>query len=180
MYIGSIPFSASIIVRVFVTGSSGFIGFHLVKKLLNDGHEVVGIDDHNDYYNPALKSKRLSLLSSKNFSFYQTDINSLNINESNFDLAINLAAQAGVRVPKEKQHLYKHSNIDGFESFCNFCKKNNINKILYASSSSVYSDINDGNFVKHQLHSNLNQNMVNQNFQMKFMPLILLNHTMHQ
>ena len=132
--------------RVFVTGSSGFIGFHLVKKLLNDGHEVVGIDDHNDYYSPALKSKRLSLISSKNFSFYQTDINNLNISECNFDLAINLAAQAGVRVPKEKQHLYKHSNIDGFESFCNFCKKNNIKKILYASSSSVYSDIGEGKF----------------------------------
>lgn len=132
--------------RVFVTGSSGFIGFHLVKKLLNDGHEVVGIDDHNDYYNPELKFKRLSFLSSNNFSFYETDINSLNINECNFDLAINLAAQPGVRVPKEKQHLYKHSNVDGFKSFCNFCKKNNIKKILYASSSSVYSDISEGKF----------------------------------
>ena len=132
--------------RVFVTGSSGFIGFHLVKKLLNDGHEVVGIDDHNDYYIPALKSKRLFLLNSDHFSFYKTDINNLNINESNFDLAINLAAQAGVRVSKEKQHLYKHSNIDGFESFCNFCKKNNIKNILYASSSSVYSDNNEGKF----------------------------------
>ena len=124
--------------RVFVTGSSGFIGFHLVKKLLNDGHEVVGIDDHNDYYNPELKFKRLSFLGSNNFSFHETDINNLNINECNFDLAINLAAQPGVRVPKEKQHLYKHSNIDGFKSFCNFCKKNNQKKILYASSSSVY------------------------------------------
>ena len=57
--------SLPIIMRIFVTGSSGFIGFHLVKKLLNDGHEVVGIDDHNDYYNPALKLKRLSLLNSK-------------------------------------------------------------------------------------------------------------------
>ena len=132
--------------RIFVTGTSGFIGFHLVKKLLNDGHSVVGIDDHNDYYNPALKFKRLSILNSNNFTFYETDIKSLNINESNFDLAINLAAQAGVRVPKEKQHLYKHSNIDGFESFCNFCKKNNIKKILYASSSSVYSEINEGKF----------------------------------
>ena len=132
--------------RVFVTGSSGFIGFHLVDKLLNHGHEVVGIDDHNNYYNPALKSKRLSLLSSPNFRFYETDINNLNINECNFDLAINLAAQAGVRVSKEKEHLYKHSNIDGFESFCNFCKINNIKNILYASSSSVYSEINEGKF----------------------------------
>ena len=132
--------------RIFVTGSSGFIGFHLVKKLLNDGHSVVGIDDHNDYYNPALKFKRLSLLNSNNFIFYETDINNIHISEENFDLAINLAAQAGVRVPKEKEHLYKHSNIDGFESFCNFCKKNKINKILYASSSSVYSDIDEGKF----------------------------------
>ena len=132
--------------RIFVTGSSGFIGFHLVKKLLNDGHEVVGIDDHNDYYNPALKLKRLSLLNSKNFKFYETNINNIHISEKNFDLAINLAAQAGVRVPKEKEYLYKHTNIDGFKFFCNFCKKNNINKILYASSSSVYSDINEDKF----------------------------------
>ena len=132
--------------RIFITGSSGFIGFHLVKKLLNDGHEVVGIDDHNDYYNPALKLKRLSLLDSNNFKFYETNINNIHISEENFDLAINLAAQAGVRVPKGKEHLYKYTNIDGFKSFCNFCKKNNINKILYASSSSVYSDIDEGKF----------------------------------
>ena len=132
--------------RVFVTGSSGFIGFHLVKKLLNDGHNVVGIDDNNDYYNRRLKFKRLSLLNSNNFTFYETDINNIDISKENFDLAINLAAQAGVRVPKEKEHLYKHSNIDGFMSFCSFCKKNKIKKILYASSSSVYSDINEGKF----------------------------------
>ena len=132
--------------RIFITGSSGFIGFHLVKKLLNDGHEVVGIDDHNDYYNPALKLKRLSLLDSNNFKFYETNINNIHISEENFDLAINLAAQAGVRAPKGKEHLYKYTNIDGFKSFCNFCKKNNINKILYASSSSVYSDIDEGKF----------------------------------
>ena len=132
--------------RVFVTGSSGFIGFHLVKKLLNDGHEVVGIDDHNDYYSQSLKYKRLSLLKSNNFSFYETDLNDININECNFDLAINLAAQAGVRVTKEKEYLYEHSNVKGFKSFCNFCHKNNINKILYASSSSVYSDLNKGKF----------------------------------
>jgi UDP-glucuronate 4-epimerase len=132
--------------RIFVTGSSGFIGYHLVKNLLNDGHEVVGIDDHNDYYNPALKFKRLSLLNSDNFKFYETDINNFHITLENFDLAINLAAQAGVRVSREKEYLYKHSNIDGFMSFCNFCKINKINKILYASSSSVYSEIDEGKF----------------------------------
>ena len=132
--------------RVFVTGSSGFIGFHLVKKLLNDGHQVVGIDDHNDYYNTSLKLKRLSLLNSNNFKFYKNDLNNIRINENDFDLAINLAAQAGVRVSEEKEYLYEHSNVEGFKSFCNFCKKNNINKILYASSSSVYSDINKKKF----------------------------------
>ena len=167
--------------KIFVTGSSGFIGFHLVKKLLNDGHSVVGIDDHNDYYNPALKFKRLSLLNSNNFTFYETDITSLNINESNFDLAINLAAQAGVRVPKEKQHLYKHSNIDGFESFCNFCKKNNIKRSYMHPAVQYIQKLMKVNFARQQLQNqNLNQNMVNQNFQMKFMPLISLNHTMRQ
>ena len=149
--------------RFLVTGSSGFIGFHLVKKLLSAGHEVVGIDNHNDYYNPALKAERLSLLKSNNFSFYQADLNDININEHNFDFAINLAAQAGVRVSKEKEHLYEHSNVEGFKSFCNFCHKNYINKIIYASSSSVYCDNNE-NFVRFQLHLNLNQNMVNLNF----------------
>ena len=126
--------------KVLVTGSSGFIGFHLIKKLLNAGHEVVGIDDHNDYYNPDLKLKRLALLKSKNFSFHLSDINNILIEDRNFDLAINLAAQAGVRVSKDKEHLYESSNIAGFKSFCNFCIEKDINKILYASSSSVYSD----------------------------------------
>ena len=132
--------------KILVTGSSGFIGFHLVNKLLSDGHTVVGIDDHNDYYNPKLKLKRLSLLNPKNFNFYECDINNISTCGKSFDLAINLAAQAGVRVSKEKEYLYEHSNIEGFISFCNYCKENNINKILYASSSSVYADINDNKF----------------------------------
>ncbi len=132
--------------KILVTGSSGFIGFHLVKKLLNAGHKVVGVDNNNHYYNPKLKLDRLSLLDSKNFSFYECDINHISITEKNFDLAINFAAQAGVRVSKEKEYLYQHSNVDGFVSFCNFCKKQNINKIIYASSSSVYADMNDDKF----------------------------------
>ena len=136
--------------KVLVTGSSGFIGFHLIKKLLNSGHEVVGIDDHNDYYNPDLKLKRLALLESKNFSFHLLDINNISIEDGNFDLAINLAAQAGVRVSKDKEYLYESSNIAGFKSFCNFCREKDINKILYASSSSVYSDDDNGKFSEHE------------------------------
>ena len=134
------------LMKILVTGSSGFIGFHLVNILLNSGHKVVGIDDNNDYYNPKLKLERLTLLNSKNFTFYESDINDLAVAEKNFDLAINLAAQAGVRVPKEKKYLYEHSNIEGFKSFCNFCKRVKIDKILYASSSSVYADVNDSKF----------------------------------
>tara|TARA_B100000242_G_scaffold293768_1_gene272987 strand:+ start:1235 stop:2185 length:951 start_codon:yes stop_codon:yes gene_type:complete len=137
--------------KVLVTGSSGFIGFHLIKKLLGSGHEVVGIDDHNDYYNPDLKLKRLALLESQNFSFHLLDINSISLKDRNFDLAINLAAQAGVRVSKDKEYLYESSNIVGFKSFCKFCTENNINKILYASSSSVYSDAYKGKFCEHEI-----------------------------
>ena len=134
------------VMKVLVTGSSGFIGFHLVKNLLKSGHQVVGIDDHNDYYNPALKFERFTLLNSKNFSFHQMDINNISLKDRSFDLAINLAAQAGVRVSKDKEYLYESSNIQGFKSFCNFCKEKNINKIIYASSSSVYSDSDQGKF----------------------------------
>ena len=132
--------------KILVTGSSGFIGFHLIKKLLNSGHEVVGIDDHNDYYNTDLKFKRLALLNSKNFSFHLLNINNISLKDKNFDLAINLAAQAGVRVSKDKEFLYESSNIEGFKSFCNFCREKDINKIIYASSSSVYSDTEKGKF----------------------------------
>ena len=134
------------IMKILVTGCSGFVGFHLVKKLLDTGHKIVGIDDNNDYYNPQLKFVRLALLNSKNFTFYERDINHISINEKSIDLAINLAAQAGVRVPKEQEYLYQHSNVEGFVSFCNFCKKLNIDKIIYASSSSVYSDTSDQKF----------------------------------
>ena len=138
------------IMKVLVTGSSGFIGFHLIKNLLNSGHEVVGIDNHNDYYNPDLKLKRLALLNSSKFYFYPLDVNNISLKDGDFDLAINLAAQAGVRVSKDKEYLYESSNIDGFKSFCNFCIEKDINKIIYASSSSVYSDTDKGKFCEYE------------------------------
>ena len=132
--------------KILVTGSSGFIGYHLVQRLLNDGHQVLGIDNHNDYYDVALKMLRKNKCLNKNFTFVLNDINKLNIIDNEFDIAINLAAQAGVRVKKNKEYLYTHSNINGFESFCNFCKVMNINKIIYASSSSIYSDSEDAKY----------------------------------
>ena len=127
--------------KFLITGSSGFIGFHLAKKLLQQGHDVVGIDNHNDYYDISIKKNRKKLLETEKFKFFQQDLNNLNISESNFDFAINLAAQAGVRVPKDKEYLYEHSNSKGFEKFCEFCEFKDIKKIIYASSSAVYSDI---------------------------------------
>jgi UDP-glucuronate 4-epimerase len=126
--------------KILITGSSGFIGFHLTKALLDQGHEVVGIDNHNDYYDISLKEHRNDMLKSANFKFYLQDINKISIPDTNFDLAINLAAQAGVRVSTDKEHLYRITNILGFQAFCNFCNSHQINKIIYASSSSVYCD----------------------------------------
>tara|TARA_Y100000992_G_C21206935_1_gene463389 strand:+ start:48 stop:1001 length:954 start_codon:yes stop_codon:yes gene_type:complete len=126
--------------KILVTGSSGFIGFHLVKRLLKNGHNVIGVDNHNDYYDVKLKKLRKATLESQNFNFYLQDINHLNIKDDDIDIAINLAAQPGIRIMKDREHLYQHSNINGFKAFCNFCKQKKINKIIYASSSSVYSD----------------------------------------
>jgi UDP-glucuronate 4-epimerase len=126
--------------KILITGSSGFIGFHLTKALLDQGHEVVGIDNHNDYYDISLKEHRNDMLNSENFKFYLQDINEISIPDSKFDLAINLAAQAGVRVGSDKEYLYELSNTLGFQSFCNFCNFNQIKKVIYASSSSVYCD----------------------------------------
>jgi len=132
--------------KILVTGSSGFIGFHLVKRLLNCGNKVIGVDNHNDYYDVSLKELRKNSINSSNFTFYLQDLNKINIQDNDIDLAINLAAQAGVRVKKDKEFLYENSNIKGFEAFCNFCKQKKINKIIYASSSSVYSDQGEGKF----------------------------------
>jgi len=136
--------------KILVTGSSGFIGYHLKKKMLENGHEVVGIDNHNDYYDVLLKEHRRINLMSDTFKFYHQDINDISIDENDIDLAINLAAQAGVRVKKEKEYLYEHSNINGFKSFCKFCQKKGIKKIIYASSSSVYSDSHTKKFIENE------------------------------
>ena len=125
--------------KILLTGSSGFIGFHLAKKLLELNHQVYGIDNHNDYYNVALKEVRLSLLNYKNFYFCNSGIADLKLSDK-FDVAINFAAQAGIRVSKEQEKFFQEYNVLGFKKFCDFCKNNRIDKVIYASSSSVYSD----------------------------------------
>ena len=132
--------------KIFVTGVAGFIGFHLAKKLIEQGHEIVGIDNINDYYDTNLKKSRLSILESENFEFNELDINQVSSLNKNFDLIINLAAQAGVRVPEEKKANYQHSNVDGFKKVVDYCIEHSIEKLIYASSSSVYDDSSSQSF----------------------------------
>ena len=132
--------------RILITGVAGFIGFHLAKKLIEQGHEIVGIDNINDYYDIALKKSRLSILKSENFEFNELDINQVSSLNKSFDLIVNLAAQAGVRVPEEKKANYQHSNVNGFKKVVDYCIEHSIEKLIYASSSSVYDDSSSQSF----------------------------------
>lgn len=130
--------------KILVTGSSGFIGYHLSKRLCEDGLAVIGIDNHNDYYDVGLKETRLaSLKSFSNYNFFKADISNKNeINKifetEKFDIVINLAAQAGVRYSIENPSAYVDSNLVGFMNILEACRHNSIKHLLYASSSSVY------------------------------------------
>ena len=136
------------IMRILITGTAGFIGFHLTKKLLEMGHDVTGLDNINDYYSTSLKLHRLSILQTHRFNFHKTDINNIDSVKPKFDLAINLAAQAGVRVNKDKEPYFQTTNVNGFKKFMKYCSDNSINKIIYASSSSVYDDSSNVEFTE--------------------------------
>tara|TARA_B100000941_G_scaffold290003_1_gene270750 strand:+ start:600 stop:1601 length:1002 start_codon:yes stop_codon:yes gene_type:complete len=130
--------------KIIVTGSSGFIGFHVSKKLLESGNKVHGVDSMNNYYDVTLKKARLNILKKyKNFSFSKTEIE----NKKNLDKAfkkfkpifvIHLAAQAGVRYSIEKPRVYLDSNITGTYNIIEISKKLNVKHLIMASSSSVY------------------------------------------
>ncbi|MBP7902073.1 MAG: NAD-dependent epimerase [Spirochaetes bacterium] len=130
--------------KYLVTGSAGFIGFHLSKLFLKDGHEVVGVDNLNSYYPLSLKSARNAvLLENKNYRFYHKDISDREFilklfGEEKFDIVVNLGAQAGVRYSLENPSAYIGSNIDGFLSILEGCRNNPVKHLVYASSSSVY------------------------------------------
>ena len=145
--------------KILVTGTAGFIGYHLALKLLERGNTIIGLDNINDYYDVNLKYARLNelgidknllednkLVTSKtypNHKFVKMDLADTNFiynlfKNEKFDAVCNLAAQAGVRYSIENPHAYIDSNIKGFMNILEACRHNNISNLSYASSSSVY------------------------------------------
>ena len=129
---------------ILVTGSAGFIGFHLSKSLLNQGFNVLGIDSMNDYYDVSLKKSRNKiLLESSSYQFEQINISDIRrleelVSKNSISSIVNLAAQAGVQYSIQNPHAYIESNILGFLNILEVSKKSNIEHLVYASSSSVY------------------------------------------
>ncbi len=157
--------------NILLTGIAGFIGFHVAKQLIKEGHHIIGVDDFNsNLYDSSLKYDRVKQLGftdndldtikryrehmcigcnhihTADIDLYSTDIsdrvalNSVFLNNSNISLVINLAAQAGVRYSITNPDCYIHSNIVGFFNIIECCRNLNINKVVYASSSSVYGN----------------------------------------
>ncbi len=130
--------------KILVTGSAGFIGFHVSKKLLELGNKVIGIDNYCDYYDVKLKKDRSNILKQNpNFKEYIIDISGKKeldkvFLKEKFDLVINLAAQAGVRYSLINPFVYEKINNLGFLNILECCKEFGVKKIVYASSSSVY------------------------------------------
>ncbi|MEJ2689230.1 MAG: NAD-dependent epimerase [Deltaproteobacteria bacterium] len=130
--------------KIMITGTAGFIGFHLGQRLLADGRTVVGIDNFNDYYDPRLKRDRLALLQKQgNFVEVRADIADRGsmeklFQEHRFDAVVNLAAQAGVRYSLKKPQSYIDTNLVGFGNILEGCRHGGVKHLVYASSSSVY------------------------------------------
>lgn len=137
--------------KVLVTGGAGFIGFHLTKALLKNGHAVTAIDNLNDYYDPALKEARLQELAhfialhgiKDSYTFEILDLSdrmamSALFDSTQFDVVVNLAAQAGVRYSIENPHAYVDANVVGFLNVLEGCYRSGVKHLVYASSSSVY------------------------------------------
>jgi UDP-glucuronate 4-epimerase len=154
--------------KLLITGTAGFIGYHLTRRLAEDGHDIVGIDNINNYYDVELKHGRLadlsfadwgkvSVISRKypNARFIQMDLtNAESITAlfavEQFDMVVHLAAQAGVRYSLKNPDAYISSNIQGFLNILEAVRFNPVQRLLYASSSSVYGDSNEQPFSENQ------------------------------
>jgi UDP-glucuronate 4-epimerase len=129
--------------RILVTGAAGFIGYHTAKALVAQGHEVVGIDNLNSYYDVRLKEDRLAALAGPGFSFQKLDLADRAgmerlFADGRFQRVIHLGAQAGVRYGIENPHAYIDSNIVGTLHVLEGCRRNEVEHLVFASSSSVY------------------------------------------
>ncbi len=130
--------------KIIVTGSAGFIGFSLCVKLLERGENIIGVDNHNNYYDPKLKEERfVRLIKYPNYKHYRTDLSDKKELEDIFkdhkpEKVVNLAAQAGVRYSIENPLAYISSNIVGFANILENCRHYNVKHLVYASTSSVY------------------------------------------
>jgi UDP-glucuronate 4-epimerase len=129
---------------ILVTGAAGFIGYHLAQQLLDRGEKVIGIDNLNSYYDVTLKESRLKLLTEReNFTFHKIDLaDRAEIDRLfaryDFEIVVNLAAQAGVRYSLTNPRAYIDSNITGFSNILEGCRHHQVKHLVYASSSSVY------------------------------------------
>ncbi len=134
---------------ILITGTAGFIGFHLASRLIKEGENVIGIDNFNNYYEPSLKEaryenlKRIALEHNANFEMFRNNIEDLQAikeisRKYNPKVVIHLAAQAGVRYSLINPSSYIQSNLVGFGNILEFCREKKINNLIYASSSSVY------------------------------------------
>ena len=131
---------------ILVTGAAGFVGFHVAHGLLAEGRRVVGLDNLNDYYDPALKQSRLDILrAAPRFEFVKADLADRAATATLFAAhkfadVIHLAAQAGVRYSIEHPHAYADANLEGFINVLEGCRHNACRHLIYASSSSVYGN----------------------------------------
>ncbi len=139
---------------ILITGSAGFIGFHVSRKLLEGGYKVIGADNFNDYYDVSLKEERNRILSeNSNFKLYRGDISDLGFvkkifEENKIDKVCNLAAQAGVRYSLINPYAYVQSNLVGFLNVLNEAKNFGVKDFVFASSSSVYGEQDESPFAE--------------------------------
>jgi UDP-glucuronate 4-epimerase len=134
---------------ILITGAAGFIGYHVAARLLAEGRRVMGVDNLNSYYDPRLKRARLTrLLAHPAFEFLQADLAereaaeavfAVHANHEPYEVVIHLAAQAGVRHSVENPHAYTEANVTGFLNVLEGCRRSEIGRLVYASSSSVYA-----------------------------------------